>query len=257
MLNHIESCRSRRLAGAAAIVFMLSGCSVFSTRPAMPISEVVEASKSGEERAIEQVRSARTSYALKGSDFGKLADAGVPDKVLDHLQQALYNDVDLLTRHWVLGESMGGCNRCYPQPVDLSTLAAGGTGMGDASNLGQRSTYARPQGLPDWVTAYPGGVNAPAMTSDDAEQLVKQGQSAETVVAQIEQSRAHDFIDHQAFLNVSTHFVPGLKGSELATLHRNGVPDTVLDALQRKYLAEFIEFNRVRYQNWGKGSTLK
>ena len=47
----------------------------------------------------------------------------------------------------------------------------------------------------------------------------------------------------------------GLSGSELAQLHAEGVPDPVLDALQKKALAEFIEFHRIRYESWGKGSS--
>jgi hypothetical protein len=254
-MDHLS--HTLRVASGGAIILALCGCSVFAPRPVTPISEVVEASKSGPDRAIERVNSTRTSYALRGSDFGRLAEAGVPDPVLDHLQQMLYNEVDLLTRYWVLGESLGGCDRCYPQPVDLATLATGGTGMASGANLGQRTSFAKPQGLPDWMTAYPGAANAPAITASDVEQLVKQGQAADAVVAQIESSRVHDYIDHRSMLNVSTHFIAGLKGSELAALHRNGVPDAVLDALQKKYLAEFIEFNRVRYQNLGKGSTLK
>lgn len=248
------TCIDLARAAAAAALVALAGCSIFTPRPVTPISEVVEASKSGADRAIERANSTRTSYALRGSDFGKLAQAGVQDKVLDHLQQTLYNDVDLLTRYWVLGETLGGCDRCYPQPVDLGTLGNGGNGMADGHDLGHRSTFAKPQGLPDWMTAFPGPANGPAITVAEIEQLVKQGRPADEVVAQIEGSRAHDYIDHQAFTKVSTHFIAGLTGSELATLHRDGVPDPVLDALQRKYLAEFIEFNRVRYQNWGKGS---
>lgn len=252
--HHLLS-RGIRVAAAAAMALALAACTSFSQRPVTPISEVVEASKSGEgDRAIERAKSTKTTYALRGSDFGKLADAGVPDRVLDYLQQSLYNDVDFLTRYWVLGESMGNCDRCYPQPVDLGTLANGGNGMADAHNLGRSNTYSRPQGLPDWMTAYPGGMNAPAITAADVEQLAKEGKSAEAIVAQIEGSRARDYIDHQSITTVTTHFVAGLKGSELATLHKNGVPDAALDALQKKYLAEFIEFHRIRYQSWGKGS---
>jgi hypothetical protein len=48
----------------------------------------------------------------------------------------------------------------------------------------------------------------------------------------------------------------GLSGSELAALHHEGVPDPVLDALQEQYLAQFVEFQRLRYQNWGKGPSM-
>src|SRR5690349_2182731 len=130
---------TRCLAGfAAAAALSLLGCAGVSQRPVTPISEVVQAASTGQPaQAIERAKSTRTTYALKGSDFGKLADAGVPDEVLDYLQQSWYDDVDILTRYWVLGEGLGNCNRCYPQPLDLDSLAAGGNGMGDASNLGR------------------------------------------------------------------------------------------------------------------------
>jgi hypothetical protein len=104
------------------------------------------------------------------------------------------------------------------------------------------------------VTADPGSPTAPAIDAAQVTQLVKSGESPEAVVARIEGSRAHDYIDHQGFFTVSTKFKVGLSGSQLAHMRKDGVPDIVLDALQRKYIAEFIEFNRVRYQNQGKGS---
>lgn len=236
--------------------FLLGACSLLAHRPVTPISEVVTWSKAGPaEQAINRIRSSRTTYALRGSDFGKLADAGVPPKVLDHLQQTFYNDVDLLTRYWVLGESLGGCTSCYPLPVDLATLTQGGTGMADPGSTLGYATFSRPQGLPDWITAVPGSMRAPEITVDQVAQLVRDGKTAGEVVAEIDSSRVHDFIDTSGGLsNISTHFTVGLTGSELAQLHANGAPDPVLDALQRKTLAEFIEFHRIRYQSWGKGS---
>lgn len=236
--------------------FVLGACSMLSPRPVTPISEVVSLSKGAPpEQVISRIRSSRTTYALRGSDFGKLADAGVPPKVLDHLQQSFYNDVDLLTRYWALGESLGGCTSCYPQPLDLSTLARDGNGMADPGNTFTYTTFSRPQGLPDWITAVPGRPGAPAITVDQVAQMVRDGRPADEVVAQIDNSRIHDFIDTSGGIsNISTHFTVGLSGSELAQMHVDGVPDPVLDALQRKTLAEFIEFHRIRYQNWGKGS---
>jgi len=243
------------LAICAALV--LGACSGFSPRPVTPISEVVNLSKRGPpEGAVSRIRSSRTTYALRGSDFGKLADAGVPPKVLDHLQQSFYNDVDLLTRYWVLGESLGGCKSCYPQPVDLSTLAGDGSGM--AVPVYNYATFSRPQGLPDWITAVPGRTGAPSITVDRVAQLIRDGKPANEVVAEIDDSRVHDFIDTSGGIsNISTHFTVGLSGSELAQLHADGVPDPVLDALQKKALAEFIEFHRIRYQSRGKGSIQK
>jgi hypothetical protein len=42
-------------------------------------------------------------------------------------------------------------------------------------------------------------------------------------------------------------------GSELAQLSEQGVGYGALDALQGKFLAQFIETERLRYMNLGKG----
>lgn len=241
---------------ALCAAFVLGACSILSPRPVTPISEVVNLSKGAPpEQVVSRIRSSRTTYALRGSDLGKLADAGVPPKVLDHLQQSFYNDVDLLTRYWATGESLGGCASCYPQPVDLSNLARDGDGMADPGNTFRYTTFSRPQGLPDWITAVPGKVRAPEITVDQVAQMVRDRKPANDIVAEIDNSRLHDFIDTSGGIsNISTHFTVGLSGSELAQLHVDGAPDPVLDALQKKALAEFIEFHRIRYQSWGKGS---
>ena len=245
-------CRFSLAAGA----FLFGACSIMTPRPVMPISEVVALSKGNQEQAINRSSASKTSYALRGSDFGKLADAGVPPKVLDHLQQAFVNDVDLLTRYWVLGESLGGCVSCYPQPLDLANLSEGGNGMGDASNVARSTSYGKPRGLPDWVTAYPGNVTAPGLTIADVERLVKEGTPGEELAARIRSSRLYDIIGHGGLSKLTTHFAAGLSGSQIAQLHKDGASDEVLDALQQKFLAEYIEFARIRYQSWGKGPAM-
>jgi hypothetical protein len=252
--NTLASASLRQAALICAALLVLGACSVLEPRPVTPVSDIVAACKSGAQRAVELLRRSKTTYALRGSDFGRLADAGCQPQVLDELQQVFYNDVDMLTRYWVLGESLGGCDSCYPQPVDLSTLGSGGNGMADASDLGRSSDYSRPAGLPAWVTAYPGPVGGPSITVEGAAQMLEAGKPADEVAATIENSRVHEYLDLAGITNISTHFRPALAGSELAGRHKEGMPDAVLDALQRKHLAEFIEFLRVRYQSWGKGS---
>ena len=247
---------SRIFAALAALAALggLSACASLTPRPAMPISEVVELSQADSpDRAINRLRTSKTTYALRGSDFGKLADLGVPPPVLDQLQQSLANDVDLLTRHWALGESLGGCSSCYPQPVDLDSLKSGGNGMADASAVHIKSTFGRPQGLPDWVTAVPGGGGG-SITVAEVSRMVKEGVPANELAERIRASRLREVIATQGLSNISTHYVAGLSGSELARLHADGAADPVVDALQEKFLAEFIEFNRMRYQSYGKGS---
>lgn len=246
---------SSRLAGGllAVTVLGLQACASFEPRPSMPISEVIQSAKESPDRAVDRVRGSRTTYALRGSDFGRLAEMGVAPAVLDYLQQSFYDDVDRLTRNWVLGESLGGCKSCYPQPVDLGNLAAGGNGMGDTSRLGREATFSRPQGLPDWVTASPGGMGGPGITLDAVERMIKEGKPADEIVATIERSRAHDAIPTGSITRISTHLATGLKGSDLARLHGEGAGDAVLDVLQKKYLAEYIDFFRMRYMHEGKG----
>lgn len=246
---------SRILAALAALAVLggLSACASLTPRPAMPISEVVELSQADSpDQAINRLRTSRTTYALRGSDFGKLAELGVPPPVLDQLQQSFANDVDLLTRYWVLGESLGGCTSCYPQPVDLDALKAGGNGMADTATVTRKNTYGRPQGLPEWVTVIPGGGDS--ITVADVSRMVKDEAPTDELAEKIRNSRLRDVIATQGLSTISTHYVAGLSGSELARLHGDGAADPVLDALQEKFLAEFIEFNRMRYQSMGKGS---
>jgi hypothetical protein len=244
------------LSSLAACALLLGACSILTPRPVTPISEVVRLSKgSAPEQVISRISASKTTYALRGSDFGKLSDAGVPPAVLDQLQQAFVNDVDLLTRYWVLGESLGGCGSCYPQPLDLSNMDSGGNGMADARYVASHSTYGKPQGLPDWVTAIPGGANAPGLTLGEVERMVGDGMPNADIAARIRASRLYDVIGTQGITTVSTHYAAGLSGSELAQLRKKGASDEVVDALQRKYLAEYIEFSRIRYQSWGKGSS--
>jgi hypothetical protein len=239
---------------AMTCVVLIGACSIMTPRPVVPISDIVTMSKdSDSDRAVERIASSKTTYALRGSDFGKLADAGVPPKVLNALQQSFVNDVDLLTRYWVLGESLGGCSDCYPQPVDLANLANGGNGMGDARDVARFTTYGKPLGLPGWVTAIPGSPTAPGMTVAEIEKMIKDGTPGPDLAARIRVSRLRDVIGDGGLTRVSTHLVAGLSGSELARLRKDGATDEVVDALQQKFLAEYIDFARIRYEGWGKG----
>ncbi|MFN0317420.1 MAG: hypothetical protein ACKVQA_20545, partial [Burkholderiales bacterium] len=122
---------------AVAVAVALSAC---TTPQPLPIGEVVRmAGAAPSDQVISRVRNARTSYGLRGSDFAKLAGRGVPAPVLDELQQTFVNGIDMLTRFSALGESYGGCDWCYPQPVDLASLDSGGNGMADGKNLGRRN----------------------------------------------------------------------------------------------------------------------
>ncbi len=106
----------------ALILLAGTGCAGVGPRQPLALQEVVRMSQAGQpaDEVIARVRDSRTTYALRGSDLHRLREAGVAPAVLDYLQASYLRDLDLLTRYQALGESLGGCAWCYPQPVSFS-----------------------------------------------------------------------------------------------------------------------------------------
>jgi hypothetical protein len=241
---------------ALAFAALLPACAGVGPQPPLPVSEVVSLSKAGSppSQVVAKLNTTRTTYAPRGSDFGKLADMGVKPEVLDSIQVKFVGDVELLTRYWALGESLGGCTYCFPQPLDLANLASGGNGMAAYRPSGNYTGGGRPPGVPEWVPASPGvafkgaGITVPEVVSQS-----KAGVPAEELARKIRSTRLDGVIAQGGVGTVSTKSSVGLAGSQLAELHAQGVPEPVLDALQEQYLAQFVEYQRQRYQNWGKG----
>ncbi len=242
-----------------ALAALAAGCAGVGPQPPLPISEVVKLSKAdtSPELVIAKMRSTRSVYAARGSDFGTLADLGVKPPVLDSIQVRFVNDVELLTRYYALGESLGGCIYCFPQPLDLANLGKGGNGMSPDLPTGNYTYGGRPPGIPAWIPASPDLAfdRAPGITVDEIARRAKEGVPATELANEVRGSRIEGLIA-QGGTNVGTMSSVGLHGSELAALHRQGVPDAVVDAIQEQYLAQFVEYQRLRYQNWGKGPSL-
>jgi hypothetical protein len=239
--------RSDRLLPALLLTCALA-LSACATPQPVPIDRVIESARSGESanRTIETLKSSKTTYALRGSDFGKLHDAGVPDGVLDHVQQQFIDDVDLLTRYWVLGESVGGCTRCVPLEVDLSDpdsprMTSTGTSM----------RADRPQGMPSWYRPY--GPRRGEVSLSQIAEMARSGASEQELIQMLRTSRLEGVAGVGGLGTIRTHPVTGVTGSELAELHGVGVPDAVIDEVQTVFLGQFVEIARLRYQNLGKG----
>ena len=219
----------------------------------LPIAKVVAAASAGDDVAtiVTQLKKARTTYALRGSDFGKLAAAGVPAALLDSLQQGFVDDVDLLVRYWTGGESMGPCAWCYPQQVDLGQPAAPASGRTFPPPL--RVAFGRPLGLPDWYR--PAGFTAGRhITVAQVSEMVKAGQSEDEILQTLRSAGLDDVIGIGGVGTFGTRLQAGISGSRFAALRAEGMPDTVLDELQGRYLAMYVEYLRLRYKNLGKGS---
>lgn len=238
---------------ALFLLLTSAGCAaVYTPRQPLPIADVVELAKSGTppEEIVRRIRQSGTTYALRGSDFAKLKAAGIPDPVLDYLQQSLVDDLDLLTRYWVLGENLGGCSFCYPQPVDIDNMRSGYAATGSPSPT--RYVPGKPAGAPEWVPA-----NLPPpkerLSVQRVVELAHNGTPEAELIGRIQSSRLENVIGVGGFSTIRTRPAAGISGALLARLHDEGLSGAVLDALQAQFLAQFIEAERLRYQNLGKG----
>ena len=243
---------------AFIVLLALSSCGTLSAqRKPMPIDEVVSLSKSATPPPliVQRIRESRTTYALRGADFAKLKADGVPDPVLDYLQQSFVDDLDLQTRYWVTGESgLGACSWCYPQPVDVDKLESGYGAV--AATPPGRYQAGRPTGTPDWVPYPQQPPVGTGISVSDIEQMSRDGVPDTEIIQRINRSPLTNVIGVGGTSTVRTQPAAGLTGSMLGLLHERGVAYPVLDALQGQFLAQFIEVERLRYQNIGQGSII-
>lgn len=241
-----------RLASTLAVVAALHSTACTAMRDPMPFAEVVTMSKQGDAPSsiTGAMRSAKTTYALRGSDFGKLAQAGVSREVLDDVQQGFADDVDLLVRYWATGESMGACVACYPQQVNLAGLDTGAAPTQTPPPL--RSPPGRPLGLPDWFRIQ--GFKPNVITIEQVRQMSKAGKSDAEIIGALRSTRLQEAFGSRGALKFGTRLPAGISGSRLADLRAEGMSDPVLDELQASWLAAYVEFLRIRYLDLGKGS---
>jgi hypothetical protein len=105
-----------RVLVAVAAMLVLGGCAgTFQRPPPLALDEIVRLAKAGtpSTEIIQRLRDTRTVHALSGSQFAKLREQGVPDDVLDHLQNAYVGSVETDTRFRYQG-MYGGWGYPYP-----------------------------------------------------------------------------------------------------------------------------------------------
>jgi hypothetical protein len=217
----------------------------------LPIAEVVEMSRAGNDPAVinATVARRRTSFALRGSDFGRLADAGVAPAVLDQLQQDFMTDVGWIVRRWANGAEGSWCPRCYPWEVDLAALP-------DTTGIRQTAAprsmaFGRAQGLPSWYRPVRGSLTY--LGIEDIRQMLAAGKPADDVREALSRARLKGVIGVTGLKTLGTIVHAGLTGATLAQLHKEGVPDALLDEIQLRYLAEVVENLRLRNVGEGRG----
>lgn len=75
---------------------LLAGCAAFGPRvPPPSIAEIVELAKKGApaDQIIDRIQQGRGVYRLQASELARLREQGVPDKVIDYMQQTYLDDV--------------------------------------------------------------------------------------------------------------------------------------------------------------------
>jgi hypothetical protein len=82
---------------AILLAGILAGCATAGPNLPPPPSkvEVVEMAKSGQsaEAIIQRMRESRAAYLLPASELARLREQGVPDKVIDYMQQTYLDAV--------------------------------------------------------------------------------------------------------------------------------------------------------------------
>jgi hypothetical protein len=111
---------SRNVAAFLFCFALLAGCAGMQHRPPPTLEQVVEMSQAGKpaEEIIRELQETRAVYPLTGSQIAKLHDRGVPDAVLDYLQNTYAESIrwDARLRYensflWY------DCFYCYHRPV--------------------------------------------------------------------------------------------------------------------------------------------
>lgn len=95
--------RGWRVLLAVTILFLVSGCaSLRQPRPPAPtVEEIVKLSKEKvpSSEIIKRMEESGAIYRLKASELAKLREQGVPDAVVDYMQQTYMEDIQ--RRSWM------------------------------------------------------------------------------------------------------------------------------------------------------------
>ena len=78
----------------------------------------------------------------------------------------------------------------------------------------------------------------------------KHGASDAQIIDLLRHSRLEHVIGVARSNVVREHLTAGLTGAQFAQWRSQGVPDSVLDALQGRFIGQLVELDRLRYQNW-------
>lgn len=103
----------------AMALAVLGGCSGMQRRPPPSLEQIVEMSNAGKppEEIVRELQETRAVYALTGSQIARLHEQGVPDQVLDYMQNAYMDRVRWESRMSYDSPYGWNCFYCYNRPM--------------------------------------------------------------------------------------------------------------------------------------------
>jgi hypothetical protein len=109
-----------RITTCLACVALFAGCTSMQRRPPPSLEQVVEMSQAGKPAVeiIQELQETRAVYPLTGSQIAALHDQGVPDTVLDYLQNVYAESIRWDARmRYENSFPWHDCFYCYRRPV--------------------------------------------------------------------------------------------------------------------------------------------
>lgn len=107
---------------AGLLIPALAGCAGMERRPPPSLGQVVEMSKAGTApgEIIRELQETRAVYPLTGSQIARLHEQGVPDAVLDYMQNTYMDRVRRESRMNSDGPFWWNCFHCYHRPMIIA-----------------------------------------------------------------------------------------------------------------------------------------
>jgi len=120
----LKALKMRQIPGCLAllavpVILALAGCASMDRRPPPSLDQIVEMSKAGKppEEIVRELQETRAVYPLTGSQIAKLHEQGVPDSVLDYMQNAYMDRVRWESRMNYDSPFWWNCFYCYHRPM--------------------------------------------------------------------------------------------------------------------------------------------
>ena len=104
---------------AGLLILFLAACAGMDRRPPPSLDQVIEMSKAGTppEEIIRELQETRAVYPLTGSQIAKLHEQGVPDTVLDYMQNVYMDRIRWESRTYYDSPFWWNCFYCYHRPM--------------------------------------------------------------------------------------------------------------------------------------------